>query len=1467
LETITRRRKPSLCRIIFGLSLLVVPTALQGEENPENSRPRSRYGAYNPAAKQGYRLKRIPASTSTSSDHPDPDRRPSPQDKDRARQKFLSNFGRNWFKRGASEENKDEDDQDAAEEPEFDPTAAEIRLTFFNADWGTVLNKVAEASHSVLVMDKVPPGRFSNYDREKYTRAEAVRILNEELEPKRFRLVEKGKFLVVLHLKTARVRYHRPQLPRYSPKQQKSTDPRPQPQRLQRSVHTIGRERNRNERPRRVRQASGSHGDDRSQPQRRRPSPQGGKRPSHLRTVNHRSPQQWPDASTPPQRPEELRRTPSTPAAKPVVQMISAQHRKAVDIARTIYRPLKPRAELIDAGPAGLPAFRVYEPDHQPGSRRSMPAASVSDRSRRRNRRDSSEEPHNVDSGKPPGRVLFSIGIDAGKNQLAVKAPPEQNAEVVQLIRYLDTVQVEQGKVLRIAPTRSDPTLIAMTLKPQLVYLVQNKQHNGGQNNRRNRAGASATDKTQPNGAPAPSTDKKQPAGKQPMGKQPGEGPGDVIPIIRGRVTIRDVPGVGLVVTGNKEDVDAVLRIIRELDRQGLITAPNIHVQPLRHVNSQALAELLDAVYQQLATIRSGQTDQVAGVAFIPVIRPNALLIISSKVGLPAIQQLIDELDQPVDPQKEYRVFHLKFAVASQVVANLDALFEQQDQQQQDNQGLASRVRAIADVRTNAVIIEAAPNDMQVVAQLIYKLDRERINSVNQVRIFRLKNAVATELAQLVNSAIQSVLNPATATGQAGQAGAPAAGGGQGAAELRDAKSAVLEFMVADGERKRLVRSGILSDIRVTADQRINALVVTAPEMSMELMEQLIEHLDQPSALVAEIKVFTLANGDANAMVDLLRSLFTSDQTGGQQQGQLGIQVAAADDASSGLVPLRFTVDPRTNSVIAVGGAAALQVVEAVIFRLDERDIRQRQTTVIRLRNSPATDVANAINQFLQSQRDLAQIDPNLVTNMELLEREIIVVPETVSNSLLISATPRYFEEIQRIVDRLDQAPPQVVIQALLVEVELNNTDEFGIELGFQDDVLFDRGVISNLVLGPPTTNTAPNGVQTTSQDIVSQESTPGFLFNNQQLGNNTAVRPSSVGTQGLSNFSLGRVNADLGFGGLVVSAQSSEISVLLRALAAKRTVHILSRPQITTLDNQIAQIQVGEQVPVVDGVNVTGTGVANPNIRQDNAGIILTVTPRIRPDNTIVMETVAEKSNFDGQGVPIFTDATTGNVIESPIKQITTARTTIAVPNGQTVVLGGMITKLDDTIERKVPWVGDIPVLQHLFRFDSTTTRRTELLIFLTPRIVRDDADAEIVKQVESERLHYVEQDAEEIHGPLFAVPPDEEAHMPQPLSTPRPGANPAGLGGRGNIPFFDDGSIPTTDVSPAGYQSTTSDDAQGIRRKSYRIRRQPVGRAQTQDSQTDRSASRNNDSSSRQPRKGTRKTKRLRLPWFGNK
>jgi type II secretory pathway component GspD/PulD (secretin) len=458
-------------------------------------------------------------------------------------------------------------------------------------------------------------------------------------------------------------------------------------------------------------------------------------------------------------------------------------------------------------------------------------------------------------------------------------------------------------------------------------------------------------------------------------------------------------------------------------------------------------------------------------------------------------------------------------------------------------------------------------------------------------------------------------------------------------------------------------------------------------------------------------------------------------------------------------VPLKFSVDSRTNSVIAVGSADALRVVEAILLRLDESNLRSRKNIVVRLNNAPAAQIATAVSQFFQQQRDLAQNDPNLVSNVEQLEREVIVIPDSVSNNLLVSTTPRYLSDIMTMIEKLDMRPKQVVIQALIVEVQLNNTDEFGIELGVQSPILFDRSLKQQPIV-QTTTSTPVGQPQVTSQILLSEEGTPGFNFNNPgvPLGNNVLADAGIVGGQSLTNFSLGRVNSQLGYGGLVLSAGSNSVNALLRALAARTKIQILSRPQIRALDGILSEVFVGQTIPTVTSFQTNATtGVISPVLTQRDTGIGMQVMPRINLDGDIVIQLYAFRSQLSQQTVNVTTDSR-GQPVGQRITDLSNVRTTVLVPSNSTIVIGGMISTRDETTNRKAPFLGDIPILGQMFRYDSRSTVRSEMLIFLTPRVVDGPCEEEDLKEIEMGRLHFIESEAEAAHGPLRGIPaPDD--------------------------------------------------------------------------------------------------------------
>ena len=304
-------------------------------------------------------------------------------------------------------------------------------------------------------------------------------------------------------------------------------------------------------------------------------------------------------------------------------------------------------------------------------------------------------------------------------------------------------------------------------------------------------------------------------------------------------------------------------------------------------------------------------------------------------------------------------------------------------------------------------------------------------------------------------------------------------------------------------------------------------------------------------------------------------------------------------------------------------------------------------------------------------------------------------------------------------------------------------------------------------------------------------------------------------------------------------------MSVLLRALNETGSMEIISRPQITTLDNQTAYIQVGERVPLVASSSLTQFGQVN-TVETEDVGILLLVTPRINSDGNVVMEIDAEKSDVgpEREGIPISVSPD-GTILRSPRVTVARATTTVSAASGQTIVIGGLITTNNSTLSRKVPWLGDLPVLGNLFRYDGYSNGRKELLIILTPQVIRGRADMEYLKQVEMARMSWVCSDVFEFldanatgHGVMddTGVPvfyPDESP-IPQglPMTDPpfdTPPASPELLIPDGPGEPRAARPTPSSGVSPANWE----DDDPGAARDSEESGVIQTGRVQARKSE----------------------------------
>ncbi len=569
-----------------------------------------------------------------------------------------------------------------------------------------------------------------------------------------------------------------------------------------------------------------------------------------------------------------------------------------------------------------------------------------------------------------------------------------------------------------------------------------------------------------------------------------------------GPVQIEFLEGLDvIVIRGNPRDVAKVQEIIKKIEELSAVTQPKIEIYPLRYVSGQSLATLVTTIYAQTLQTRQGT------VSVTPLVKPNSLLLIGRPEAVSSMIGLIQKLDQPVNPASMFQVYPLKHASA--------AAAQQIVQQFLSGRlgGLSGTASVVQDYRSNSLIVQASPRDLQEVDALIKKIDTTTSPAESQLRIFPLRNSVADELAQILQNALSGQTTRNQQGGQgggqgggggggagqgfqggggfgAGAQGAGGFGGGQGGgfgggaqpvggaaavqgatggggqqtqANLQQA-SRRLVLMTFDGTIREGIRSGLLTDVRITSDARANTLIVSAPAESMDLISALIQQLDQMPSAESQIKVFSIVNGDAINLVQMLQTLFGQQRVitatgggGGAGGGNAGGAVQVEDI----LVPVRFSVDQRTNTIIASGSSKDLAVVEAILLKLDENDVRSRKNMIYRLKNVPALNVANELTQFLTQVRTLQQqLEPTGTANpFEEIEREVVVVAEQVSNSLIVSATPRYFDEMAKIIEQIDRRPPMVMIQVLIAEVTLNNTDEFGVELGLQNSVLFDRSL------------------------------------------------------------------------------------------------------------------------------------------------------------------------------------------------------------------------------------------------------------------------------------------------------------------------------------------------------------------------------------------------------------------------
>ena len=446
---------------------------------------------------------------------------------------------------------------------------------------------------------------------------------------------------------------------------------------------------------------------------------------------------------------------------------------------------------------------------------------------------------------------------------------------------------------------------------------------------------------------------------------------------------------------------------------------------------------------------------------------------------------------------------------------------------------------------------------------------------------------------------------------------------------LTPAVSSDAEDIVRDLEAmflKAVAGRGLEDTVQFIPIQRLNAILIVSAEPSyLRQLTDWVRRLDRADgAATRRAHVYYVKNGKAQDLVVVLREIFNA---GGSSPAGRPSPIAP------GLTPAR--IDAAT----ATQGSAQTQ----------QQAGTQTQTP------TQATGAAVGPRPRPLGSRSGSQ------TNARSGQRGdgIRFVAHEHGNSIVIMATAQEYKQIEAVLRRLDEQPLQVLIEATIAEVVLNDTLEYGLQWAFQQGDL--SGIFSSALAG---------GVA---------QSFPGF---------------------------------NLVF-------DSGQVRSVLRALSEITAVDVVSSPQLVVLDNQPARLQVGDQVPVATQSSVS---TINPNapivnsISYFDTGVILTVTPRVGEGGTITLQTELEVSDAVN---------TASSAIDSPTIQQRTVRTTVSINSGETVALGGLIRDRASDGTVGIPLLQDIPILGNAFKTTSKTGRRTELLILLTPRVIRGQAES----------------------------------------------------------------------------------------------------------------------------------------------
>lgn len=517
----------------------------------------------------------------------------------------------------------------------------------------------------------------------------------------------------------------------------------------------------------------------------------------------------------------------------------------------------------------------------------------------------------------------------------------------------------------------------------------------------------------------------------------------------------------------------------------------------------------------------------------------------------------------------------------------------------------------------------------------------------------------------------------------------------------------------------------------VTAYPNSNTLVVTDYASNLKRIEQIVESIDQPSAEVPI--VIPVKQVSAAELAQTINRLMQATGTGTPGGGT---------DSSQRFV---LTLDTRTNSLLlSTDNPARIARVRELVEKLDIETAAPGNMHVIYLKNAEASKVAQTLRAVMSGDTSAtasaaagsantagATGASGTFASSAAPTGGGIVQADVASNSLIITAPTAIYNNLRDVVEKLDVRRAQVYVEALIVEVEADKAAQFGVQWQALGGV---NGSGTQVIGG---TNFGTSG------NIIS-----------------AATSLSSLG-QGLN---IGISNGTITLPGS--STPILNLGMLASALETDTKSNILSTPNLLTLDNEEAKIIVGQNVPFITGsyaqTGTTATATPFQTIERKDVGLTLRIKPQVSEGGTIKLQIYQEVSSVDATTLTSSAGVTTN---KRSLESI------VLVNDGQIIVLGGLIQDSVSDNKSKVPFLGDVPWLGSLFRYESRTHTKTDLMVFLRPYILRTEHDSQGLTQSRYEYLRGAQQQSQMSTSPLLPnmpAPSVPQLELKQPLPAP---------------------------------------------------------------------------------------------------